>query len=178
MEEVWKDIMGYEGRYQISNYGRVKTLERYVMCGRGSNPIKRKEKLLKIKVNKNGYPYVDLSKDAQYTSFRVHRLVAIHFVNGFEEGLDVNHKDGIKLHNHYSNLEWCSRSQNLLHALDMGLRRPHKLSKESIEIIDKLLSDGINKKEIAKSFDVHVSLIHLINKGKIWNRFTNRKVFG
>ena len=77
MEEIWKDIPNYEGLYQISNYGRVKTLEKSVKCGLYNNKIvKRKEKIKKIQANRLGYYHTVLGKNGKCYNVNIHRLVA------------------------------------------------------------------------------------------------------
>ena len=105
MVEVWKDIVDYEGKYQVSNMGRVKSLvDRW---GR------KREMILKLSVNnKNGYVQVNLHKDSKQKTYRVHKLVALAFVDGYEEGLVVNHIDECKDNNVWTNLEWVTTTYN------------------------------------------------------------------
>jgi len=104
--EVWCDIKGYEGIYQVSNLGNVKRL--------GGTPWRKKDRLLTPKLaSQGGYPQVTLSKECKATCFYVHRLVAEAFVpnpNGYPE---INHKDENKENNCASNLEWCDRKYNI-----------------------------------------------------------------
>lgn len=103
MEEVWKDIKGYEGFYQISNLGRVKSLIR-------KNVLK--EKIIKGGIQKNGYKFVLLYKDKNSKIFRVHRLVAEAFIPNPNKYKEVNHIDENKTNNNVENLEWCTRKYN------------------------------------------------------------------
>lgn len=105
-KEVWKDIRGYEGLYQVSNHGRVKSL---------GNKKTRKEKLLKASKDGAGYLMIWLYKEGKALSKTVHRLVAIAFVNGYKDGLHVNHIDECKINNKASNLEWVTQMQNNNH---------------------------------------------------------------
>ena len=114
MKEIWKDITGYEGLYQISNYGRIRTLERVVQFGNQQRIIK--PQIRKQKVKANGYMFVQLSKDGKQKCFHIHRLVAYAFCDVFTEGTQVNHIDGDRANNIFTNLEWCSRSENQKHA--------------------------------------------------------------
>lgn len=112
MNEEWKDIQGYEGLYQVSNLGRVKSLERSVVIGWGAKRL-FKEKILKDSVNnKNGYVYVGLHKNGKTRSARVHRLVALEFLENRDNLPAVNHKNEIKTDNHVENLEWCDSKYN------------------------------------------------------------------
>lgn len=116
-KEVWKDVKGYEGRYQVSNFGRVKSLERKVLTRRKNgyyyNTVP--EKVLKPTLSTGktgGYPTVKLMKDNKGKTVKVHRLVAEAFIPNPNNYSDVNHKDEDKTNNHVSNLEWCSRKYN------------------------------------------------------------------
>ena len=118
--EIWKDIKGYEGLYQVSNLGRVKSLERKSTKGKGN--YYRKERIKKIrpfkpvKTNKL-YALVTLSKDSVLKRKTVHRLVAEAFIPNPEHKEYVNHKNDNGLDNRVENLEWVSNSENQLHSL-------------------------------------------------------------
>ena len=112
MQEVWKDIVGYENLYQISNLGNVKSVEKYVnSCLKHNTKIKRKEKMLK-QYNKSGYLQVALSKNGIKMFFLVHRLVAQAFIPNPNNLPQINHKDENKQNNNINNLEWCDRKYN------------------------------------------------------------------
>lgn len=108
-KEQWKDILGYQGDYQVSSKGNIKSFK------------SDKAVLLKPKLNKQGYLVVKLSNKGKAKSVRVHRLVAYAFCKGYKKGLQVNHIDGNKLNNYFKNLEWCTQSENCLHAYKLGL---------------------------------------------------------
>ena len=114
MQEIWKDIEGYEGLYQVSNLGNVKSLDRFV-------PHKKLGKkfcagvMMSTHINNPGYVTVNLCKDNRCKSHDVHRLVAMAFVDGFKDGLEVNHIDENKQNNQANNLEWVTKSQNNRH---------------------------------------------------------------
>lgn len=99
-EQIWVDIVGYEGDYQISNDGQVKSLKN------------GKEKMLSLRQRKDGYLDILLSNNGIRKRHQVHKLVAEHFVPGYQEGLVVNHIDENKTNNHASNLEWVTIKQN------------------------------------------------------------------
>lgn len=116
MTEVWKDISGYEGLYQVSNLGRVK---RSFKNG--------KENMLIGKRDKDGYTEVILSKNQRKKYYRLHRLVADAFVPNLERKLQINHKDRNKQNNSADNLEWVTGSENVSHTFATGrkiYRRP------------------------------------------------------
>lgn len=115
MDEIWKDIKGYEGRYRISNIGRVLCVERVQKWGK--RHIKERVLTPKKKGKKNPYLTIILyDNSGKDKTYHIHRLVALHFVEGYFSGADVNHKDGNKSNNVYTNLEWCTRSENQLHS--------------------------------------------------------------
>jgi hypothetical protein len=107
MEEIWKDIEGYEGFYQVSNLGRVRSVERRLNDGRIYGG-----RILCQKQVKNGYMQVHVSKGNTGKYLSVHRLVAKAFVQGYFDGAEVNHRDEDKTNNRADNLEWCSPSYN------------------------------------------------------------------
>lgn len=116
MEEIWKDIKDYEGLYQVSNLGNVKSLPKM------SGTSKRKETILKTHIEKRGYFVIRLSKNKTNHSFKIHRLIANAFIPNPENKRTINHIDGNKLNNSISNLEWATDSENLQHAYDTGLK--------------------------------------------------------
>lgn len=122
--EIWKDIPNYEGLYAISNFGRVKALAKTYYCG--NYPVKREkgEHLLKLSEHRLGYMKCMFTKDGNEKVLYIHRLVALCFIDNSLNKTEVNHKDGNKKNNHYSNLEWNTRSENMQHAFVTGLKTP------------------------------------------------------
>ena len=117
--EIWKDIKGYEGLYQVSNLGRIKRLS--FLHGKSKKIIK-KEKILKPIINKrNGYVYCGLS-DNGTKSIRLHKLVLNTFNPCDDEKMQVNHINGNKQDNRLENLEWCTCKENINHAYKIGLK--------------------------------------------------------
>lgn len=108
--EIWKDVVGKEGEWQVSNLGRVKSLGRKVPTWNGSKTLK--ETILQQRL-RNGYLAVK--------SENVHRLVARAFIPTDNPALHINHKNGIKIDNRVENLEWCTPLENTQHAWDTGL---------------------------------------------------------
>lgn len=122
--EEWRDIKGYEGLYQVSSLGRVRSLDRILFQRNRWGTItskKIKGRIRRANVTNSGYLYLPLCKNRNSYCAKIHRLVAQAFIpnpNGYQE---VNHKDGNKLNNTVENLEWCTHSQNHIHAVKMGL---------------------------------------------------------
>lgn len=113
MEEIWIDINGYEGVYQVSNLGNVKSLSRDIrVSDKLGGHRKKKESLLKFDVCKNGYLRVNLNKDGIGKHFLVHRLVAEAFLPNPQKLPQVNHKDENKTNNRVDNIEWCDAKYN------------------------------------------------------------------
>lgn len=160
VREIWKDIEGQIGRYQISNIGNVKSLDRVVFNNGSKLNGNRKGVILKKSINGAGYLYVNFWIDGRNKSIRIHRLVAAAFCFGYENGLHVNHKDGNKLNNHFSNLEWCTPSHNIRHAIRTGLNPRGKGDKSNHKIVSeydvlKIRFDylnGISQKDIALNY--------------------------
>jgi hypothetical protein len=112
MKEVWKDIAGYEGLYQVSNLGRVKSLDRFVPHSTQGKHFCRGH-LMVLHQNNAGYLTVNLCKGNRYKSHDIHRLVAIAFIPVTNIGsMEVNHKDENKQNNSVNNLEWVTRTYN------------------------------------------------------------------
>ena len=124
MEEIWKDIEGYEGTYQVSNLGRVRSLDRYVPFGTNSSRLRKiSGKVLKQQPHNKGYCVAQLSKDSKLSLYLVHRLVATAFIPNPMNKEMVNHKDGNKQNNNADNLEWATRQENEDHAFRTGLKK-------------------------------------------------------
>lgn len=133
--EVWVDVKNYEGRYQISNMGRVRSVDTVLRNTKNSFMLK-KGSLKKSTDNGKGYQIVSLSKNGRKNHY-VHRLVAFAFIENPMNYLEVNHKDCNKKNNKACNLEWCNRVQNLKHAVTLG--RTCNNRKHTMPVI------GINK---------------------------------
>lgn len=120
MEEVWKDINGYDGVYQVSNLGRIRTKDR-MLKREYHNGYVRKGQLIKMHEDKDGYLRVNLYKNGKPKTGLIHRLVAQTFIPNPNNLPQVNHKNLNKQDNRIENLEWISLEDNIKHAANFGL---------------------------------------------------------
>lgn len=155
-KEIWKDIEGYEGLYQVSNMGRVKSF-----LQRSSGKIRL------LKLHNRGYNSVSLKKAGKPKWFFVHRLVATAFIPNPEHKREVNHINGNKTDNRVCNLEWVSSSENKRKGFDTGLlsnRNRRKLTYEQAEEIRKKYARGVTKYMLTKEYGLcNRSITDIIN---------------
>lgn len=169
--EVWKDIKGYEGIYQVSNFGRVKSLERITFYELGGREISRfqKECIRKQRVNRWGYKSVNLNKNSSTKTFEVHRLVASHFLSGDYKKEQVNHVDSDKENNSVENLEFVSSKENIRHAFENNLmpkRTGWKLNRQKAKEIrsERIKNPRISHEELSMRYNVSVrTIIDVLN---------------
>ena len=136
--EEWKDIKGYEGLYQVSDLGRIKSMDKICYNKGLKGNFKfyiRKEKILKPSIVSKGYVGIVLSKEKVRKPKKLHRLVAEAFIPNPDNKEQVNHKNGIKTDNRAENLEWCTNLENMRHAFETGLNIPIKERKKNYEYI-------------------------------------------
>lgn len=132
--ENWKDVEGYEGIYQVSDEGRVRTVQGKTTHSTFHGSRIWEQRILKLKTDKHGYKRITLWKEKKPKDFLVHRLVAIAFLAPVEGKNIINHKDCNVSNNHVSNIEWCNHQENLIHAYVNGLNK----SCTHITLINKL----------------------------------------
>lgn len=165
----WKDIVGYEGYYQVSDTGQIKSVGR-IVYRKGHGGFKTvKEKVLPTYFDNNGYQIAFLSKNGMRKTVKVHRLVAFAFIPVVDNKTYVNHKDGDKSNNKVDNLEWCTCSENIQHADKIGLRKcaSGENNPKSKKVIDT--STGIIYPSISQAaVKNNVTL-------KVFNRWLNGK---
>jgi len=130
MEEIWKDINGYEGKYQISNLGRVKSLARTTTYNDGRKKFII-ERILQPILCKIGYYSLGLSLDGVPSVVTIHRLVALTFIPNPENKRAVNHKNGVKTDNRVENLEWVTDSEIVLTILGSWVELVHSRGRQA-----------------------------------------------
>lgn len=161
-EEVWKDIKGYEGMYQVSSYGRVKSVNREISQQKDGTYFSRKMKsrILKTQIINSGYELVNLSKNGIRDARTVHRLVAEAFVQKENGRDDVNHIDGNKTNNLVDNIEWVSRSENVQHSYDHLTRKSKGKNVKCIDTgeVFRSVAEAARKKKLSR-----VAISHSLN---------------
>lgn len=150
MNEVWKDIKDYEGLYQVSNVGNVKSMDRNII--RNGKLSKIKSKICKKYITKTGnYVEVELYKNSKKLRKKLHRLVAEAFISNPENKPQVNHINGIKTDNRVENLEWCTARENTVHAIKNKLNVVGRHCKENPH--NKKVNQYSIKGEYIKTWD-------------------------
>jgi HNH endonuclease/NUMOD4 motif len=161
--ETWRPVAGFEGRYEVSGTGRVRS------CRRG--------KLLALVRNRRGYMQCNLYPGGgRVKNVLHHRLVARAFLGAVPPGWQVNHKNGVKNDNRVENVELVTRAQNLQHARDRGLFRPQKgeanirakLTDEQVREIRRLRAQRVTAREVAERFGVTERTVFAIQHRKSW----------
>lgn len=178
-EEIWLPVVGFEGLYEISNIGRVKsvpkttahrTFEGRVRVGK---PIIKRQRLTKF-----GYLNLLLWKDGAYTHFMVHVLVARHFIPNPENKTEVNHLAGIKEDNRHFKLEWATRSENIKHAFRIGLINQdgenHPSNKLNNKKVLEIFKSNLPQTKLANKYGVCVQTIANVQKGNNWSHITGK----
>lgn len=165
MNEIWKDIEGYEGSYQVSNRGQIRSLK-----GISYRGDKLQYRLMKQwKRNKQGYLGIQLCRQGIIKNYFVHRLVGKAFIQNPLNLPQINHKDGIKINNNVNNLEYVTGSENVRHAYRTGLASSlgesnsrSKLKSNEILEIRTLRESGIPVKDIARKYNIERNYIYSI----------------
>ena len=168
--EIWKDIDGYNGYYQVSNLGRIKRLPRLI------NNQLAKELIKVCPQNHRGYNRVQLIKNKLSKKiYSVHRLVMFAFKpESYFDGAEVNHKNGIKTDNRVENLEWVTKHQNEKHSLETGLKPKGSkctnslLDETQVIVIRDAIKNKIPGKSIADYFKISPATVSAINKKRNW----------
>ena len=143
----WKDVVGYEGIYEVSSCGKVRTKEGKTTHSVRNGERKWKQRILKQKVSKDNTCRVSLWKENKERTWLVHRLVAKAFIERVEGKNYINHIDGNRLNNHVDNLEWCNYTENNNHAFDTGLMTSNK----RIVLVNKETHEPIYFRSLSKA---------------------------
>ena len=169
MEEIWRDIINYEGLYKISNYGNVKSLN-YLRT--------RKEQILQPGKNKGGYLYVNLHKNGVVKNYRVHRLVLEAFVGPCPPGMEGCHNNGNSSNNFVGNLRWDTRRNNQKDRKFHGtINNPawidntgskHGMSKLNDKQIIEIRGSKLKNKELSIKYNVSTAHVSRIKNKKRW----------
>jgi hypothetical protein len=160
--EVWKEVKGFEKQYEISNLGNLRSIDREVKHYIDGFIRKYKGSVKKVRLSTDGYLKCNLKNDGKRFDFRVHRLVAEAFIPNNENKPIINHKNGIKTDNRVDNLEWCTISENVLHATKNRLIKTKLNDSEALEIFNSILSI----RKLGEIYSVNASIIWRI-KNKI-----------
>ena len=175
----WRDVVGYEGLYQVSDGGHVRSLDRVVPHARN---VHRhiKGQYIRPSINRAGYFKVGLSRDGCRDTQMVHRLVAKAFLcQAAVDSTEVNHKSGNKLDNRVCNLEWVTPSQNMRHAFATGLnhkRESHaqvKMNAAKVRVLRRCLEMGMTLRESAAVFGIREASACFIRQGRNWPHVTH-----
>lgn len=164
----WRDIKGYEGLYQVSNAGDIKSLRK--LKYNGSGMFFQKEMILSQTNTSTGYKKVELTKEGKRKSHRVHRLVAEAFIPNIENKPYINHIDGNPINNKIENLEWVTQKENVNHAIDIGLKKL-KFEFNYKELHSLYIEQKCTLKDIAKYYNTNETTIRrYLKKFKIKTR--------
>lgn len=173
IQELWLPISGYIGIYEISDMGRIRTLERDIYYKKGKNQYKRvqKPKIMKLQENRGGYLWINLNRAGKHKVARIHRLVAKAFIPLVNGKYIVNHKNGIKTDNRVVNLEWTTSAENNLHAYEVGIKKSHRAGYSDYYIFMVLrLLERYTCSEVAKSLKMQPSSVHQVANKKSYKR--------
>jgi hypothetical protein len=174
--EVWSTIKDYEGLYEVSNMGRVRSLDREQSRAIvGLETYIKKGQVLSPRLQRQGYQLVALFKNGKREDKLIHRIVAEAFIPNPLKKETVNHKDNVKGNNVVNNLEWATQSENSKHAFDNGFnsnkgeKNPsRKLNNKDVRRIKMALGCGISARELGNIYNVHKSTIKSIRTGRNW----------
>ena len=173
--ERWRAIRGFTGYYEVSNRGRVRSVDRRVRRAQGGKQWARSRLLSQCVLKRGGYLAVSLWKQGRGRTVAVHRLVALTFMSPRPPDCEINHRDGDKTNNATSNLEWVTRSENVRHAVATGLlprmgeaNPAARLSVETVRAIKAARARGERVCDIAAAHGVQPSHVSAITTGRIW----------
>lgn len=168
MNEIWKDIPGYEGRYQASDMGRIRSVDRFVSCGQGGRGSRLVRGRVLRPAGQKTDPHLRVTLGHKANGTPVHTLVALTFLGPRPHGADIRHLDGDPLNNSASNLEYGSRTDNILDVYRIG--RPWRtLTVTDVQDIRARLESGEKGAHIAKRYGVTESCVSAIKGGRSYS---------
>lgn len=177
-EEEWRAIPEWEGIYEASNHGRIKSLSR-ICPSKGKGVMRYAERIRKLQLNRYGYPVFSAQRPKEKPMLKsVHRAVVLAFIGPIPDKGEVNHKDGDKTNNRLDNLEICTRRENAMHMIDVlgkCVGNNHSqaiLTEDGAREIVSLINNGFRHDVVAAAYGVGRYTICGIMRGKIWRRAT------
>lgn len=161
----WKDIKGFEGLYQVSTLGEIKSVPRHIKTKAGwIKPVK--ERLLKFSVNHKGYKHVGLSKESVVKTFSLHRLVAEAFIPNPENKPQVDHINGIKIDNRVENLRWVTNNENMMNPITLEKRgRKSKKIIQRCLVTNRVVNMFLNSQQVENILGFEKSSIRSCARG-------------
>ena len=185
-QEIWKDIKGYEGFYQVSNFGRIRSVDRIVITQDGRN-VFYKSKIISETIDRDKYITVKLSKYGTYKSIKLHRLIAQTFmpIDNYKD-LEVNHIDFNRTNNKIENLEWVTHSENVHHSSKAGHYKNNSsgckngrstYTEEQVKYIRKLYDEGKTVMDIIKILFPELTYKERKNKWSRIKEIATRKTY-
>ena len=180
-EEIWKDIDGFEGYYQVSNMGRVKSVARTIFIRTNivgkTKPLSIKDRIISLQKERGKYFAASLWINGVGVRIRVHRLVAKAFIPNPKNKSEVNHIDGNKENNKSSNLEWATASENRTHAFRIGLQNSAVGEKvgssthtdDDVRTVLLEFKKGLSLTEISHKYGWNFGFPYRVVTGRAWN---------
>jgi hypothetical protein len=162
-KEIFKDVLGYEGSYQISNLGNIKSIKF------------NKDRMLKKHISNNGYEIITLHNKGKLKTHTIHRLLALAFIPNPQNKPQINHIDGVKTNNVITNLEWATVSENTKHAFDNNLCKNgenHYFAKLDNNSVIEIFKSKLNIKQLSEIYKVSVITIYKIKQKANWAHLT------
>jgi len=175
IKEIWKDIPEYEGLYQASSLGNIRSIDRIIYDKNLKRSRNFKGKILKQNIRNDGYLFVNLSKNGINKVVKIHRIIAKTFIKNSNNYKCINHINGNKQDNNINNLEWCTYSHNIKEAYKLGLKKPisikggkNKCSKivNQYDLDNNFIKKWYCIKDASKKLKIKDSNISLCCKGK------------
>lgn len=177
-QEIWKPVVGYEGFYEVSNMGNVRSIDRITQIG--SKGSRFQPMIILKKAIRNGYHSVMLSKENEKSNTSVHRIVALAFIDNPLQKTQVNHINSIKTDNRVENLEWATPKENTHHSMRngnhfKGSRHGNSVLKEKDILHIYKVCKNTTDVNLSQKYSVNPSTIRKIRLGMIWKELFNKK---